>query len=135
MNDAIALLGYCLIAVFGIFLAAGFCGIPLDKKTLPQLIAFTVVTLAIQGLCSWFWGFTFTRWIYPVILHVPLMGFLALCFRKSWVTALVSVLFAYMCCQIPLLISLLSYLFTSKNLYHDILYILAVPAAYIFLNI
>lgn len=130
MSSVISLIGHGLIAIFGIFLSAGFCGVSVRKATLPKLLLATAVLLACQGLCYGFFGLKFTRWIYPLILHLPLVCYLALGYKKTWAVAAVGVLLAYLCCQIPRWIAAAMYLFTEDPLYRDILYGIAVPAVY-----
>lgn len=134
MNGVIAVIGHGMIAIFGIFLSVGFCGIPIRRNTLPKLLAFTAVMLVCQGLCYGFFGLKFTRWAYPLILHLPLTCYLALGYKKSWVVAAVSVFLAYLCCQIPRWFATAAHIFTDETLYHDILYTIAVPAVYGFLH-
>lgn len=134
MSDVIALVGHGLIAAFGIFLSAGFCGIPLRKDILPGLVLVTGLLLACQGVCYGLFGLEFTRWIYPLIQHLPLMCYLALGHKKSWAVAAVSVFLAYLCCQIPRWFATAVHIFTDEVLYRDILYAIAVPVVYGFLH-
>ena len=134
MNSIILVAGYGMIAIFGIFLSAGFCGIRFCKDTLPKLILFAIVILAVQGVCYYQVSLTFTKWSYPLLLHIPLACFLVVGYKKSWAVAATSVLLAYLCCQIPRWLASMAYLFSEKNLYYDILYIITIPAAYGFLN-
>ena len=134
MSDIIAVVGYGMVAIFGIFLSAGFCGVPIRKDTLPKLLLFTALTLVAQGLCYASFGLKFTLWAYPLLLHLPLVLFLALGHKKSWAQSAASVFLAYLCCQIPRWFSDVPYLFTENALYRNILYVIAVPVTYIFLH-
>ena len=130
MSGMIPVVGYGMIAVFGIFLSAGFCGIRFCKDSLPKLILFVIVILAVQGLCYYHFGLTFSRWSYPLLLHFPLACFLAVGYKKSWAVVAASVLLAYLCCQIPWWLAAFAYLFSENPLYHDVLYVIAIPTAY-----
>ena len=134
MNDLFALISYCLVAVFGIFLAVEFCGVRIWKEALPKLLIFTALSLAAQGLCYAGFGLDFTKQAYPLILHLPLVCFLVLGCKKSWTAAAVSVLLAYLCCQIPRWISSVTYLFSEDSLYYHILYVAVVPVVYALLR-
>jgi len=134
VSGIIAMIGYGMVAVFGIFLSAGFGGIPIRKDTLPRLLLFTVVTLTGQGFCYYYLGLKFTRWVYPLILHLPLLVFLAVGHKKRWAVSAASVFLAYLCCQIPRWLAAIAYLFSDNTLYHDLLYLIAVPTAYGFLH-
>lgn len=130
MREVFSLVCYGLVAFFGVFLSAGFSGISIRKPALGKLLLLTVVSLGIQGIVMGAWGLEFTRWIYPLIQHLPLALVLALVYKKSWATAVVSVLLAYLCCQIPRWIASAAYLFTQDDLYYHILYIVAICATF-----
>ena len=134
MRDILSLLGYVLIAFFGIFLSAGFSGLELRRKTLPGLLLFTAASLAVQAACLYFGDIRLVQWLYPLIVHFPLVLVLALGFKIAWPTAVVSVFLAYLCCQIPRCIASIAYLFAEDPLYFHIFYIPVVCAAYAVLH-
>lgn len=135
MRDIVAIIGYGLVALFGIFLSADFSGVRFRKDPLPRLLLFTGLVLAAQGLCFCFLGLKLTRWVYPLILHLPLVMFLAVGYKKPWPVAVASVFLAYLCCQIPQWIASATYLFSQDALFHDLLYIFAVSGTYVLLRL
>jgi len=134
VRAVISLICYGLVALFGIFLSAGFSGVDVRKHTVAKLLCFAAAALAIQGVCFAFWGLHFTKWVYPLILHLPLVLFLVAGCKRTWATAVTSVLLAYLCCQIPKWIADITYLFTEDSLYRDIVYILAISGTYALLH-
>lgn len=134
MRIGLSLIRYGLVAIYGIFLSAGFSGIDMRKDTVRKLAVFTAAALAVQLACFWCIGLEFTMWIYPLILHLPLVIFLAVGYKKPWVIATVSVFLAYLCCQVPKWVTDVTYLFTEDSLYHDILYVFVISSAYIVLH-
>ena len=135
MTELLQLLSYGLVAYFGVFLSADFSGVTLRKRALYQLLIFTAGSLVIQLICFRLWGFRVTQGIYPLLLHLPLVLFLALGFQKPWPVAAASVLFAYLCCQIPRWIASFTYLLSEDPLYYHILYISAIAATYVILHL
>ena len=134
MTAALSLICFGLVAIFGVFLSAGFSGVDIGKGAFRNLSLFTAASLIIQFFCFYFWGLKYTQWLYPVILHLPLMVVLAVGYKKTWPTAVVSVFLAYLCCQIPQWLASVTYLFSEDPLYHHILYVFSISATYIILH-
>lgn len=134
MSIVISLIRYGMVALFGIFLSAGFSGVDLQKGTVRKLLFFAAAALALQGFCFWYFGLKITMWIYPLILHIPLILFLSAGCKRSWSCATVGVFLAYLCCQIPRWIASVTYLFSDIGLFHDLVYLFAVTATYILLH-
>lgn len=134
MTEVLSLVGYGVVAVFGIFLAAGFAGICVKKSTARKLLLFAAASLAVQFVVYYFNGVQFTQRIYPLILHLPLVLVLTMGYRKSWAVSTVSVFLAYLCCQIPKWVSSITYLFTEEPLYYHVLYIAVVSVTYAVLH-
>ena len=134
MSGAISLLSYALVAAFGIFLSAGFSGVAVRRETFPRLALFTVGALAVQFLCFTFLGLKYTRWVYPLILHLPLAVFLAAGCKRPLAVAVVSIFLSYLCCQTPRWIAAITYVFTDAPVYHDLLHCFAICAVYMLLH-
>lgn len=134
MREILSLISYGLVTVFGIFLSASFSGIDFKKNSLSHLILFTVASISIQFLIFNLSGVKLTQQLYPLILHLPLALLLIIFFKKAWSVAVVSVLLAYLCCQIPRWIASITYLFNEDSLYYDILYVLSIVATYVILH-
>lgn len=130
MSMIISLLQYAMVALFGIFLSAIFCGVELKGDSILKLSIFSVVALVIQLIIFNQFGATTTKWLYPLILHLPLVLFLVLCFKKPLSMSLVSLFLAYLCCQIPRWLSDLVLLLCNSTLLRDIVYIFIICACF-----
>lgn len=105
MSLLLSLLNDLSVTLFGVVLSAAFCGLPLRKNLKAFLLSMAFFGL-LQGLVYYWWDAEFLRNIYPIIVHLPLMLILtALTRRPLWST--VSVLSAYLCCQLRRWIALL----------------------------
>lgn len=134
MREILNLLAFGLAAVFGVALSAAFSGADQKKGARWKLALFAILSLAVQGICWFAFGLDITKQIYPLIAHVPLVVFLAAGLHTPWVSSIVSVLAAYLCCQIPRWLADAVYLVSKDDLYRNILYILIVPAIYYLLR-
>lgn len=133
MTAVLELISYGLVAIFGILLSAGFSGVDLRKQNLYRLLAFTAASLVAQATFLYLGGLKITQQIYPLILHVPLALVLCVGYKKPWSGTVVSILIAYLCCQIPRWIASVTYLFSSDALYYHILYIPVISAIFVLL--
>lgn len=86
--------------LFGVYASAAFLGIRLNRKNNLTLLTFTCLTGTLFLLCYLLYGFSYTEQIYPLIIHLPLVLFLTLYYRYNAVISILSVLTAYLCCQI-----------------------------------
>lgn len=101
MITVISTLRYCLVLVFGVTVALLFCGVRSTRANRLATACFCAVLFFLQML---FWrtlGLRFTSKIYPLITHLPLILFLVLYFKRSWVMSISSVLAAFLCYQVP----------------------------------
>lgn len=106
MSLAISLLNDIAVSLFGSILAACFCG-ALDSRR--NRVAFWCCMVAIPLLQGWIyatWDAEFLRMIYPLIIHLPLILLLSILTKKPW-WSVVSVLIAYLCCQLRRWLALL----------------------------
>ena len=97
--DALSLCNLASVGIFGIVLSAAFCELEWTRQRKLLLAGCTVLMLALQGIVSLRWSTSFTRYLYPVITHLPLVILLVAMTRKVlW--SLIAVLTAYLCCQL-----------------------------------
>ena len=85
--------------MFGSFRAASFCG-ALDSRR--NRVVFWCCMVVIPLASGWIyatWDADFIRMIYPLIIHLPLILLMSALTKKPWWSA-VSVLTAYLCCQL-----------------------------------
>lgn len=96
----LALLHHGTTLLFGIYVSALFLGIRMTRKNIISLFIFACgVGLVYIPTYVWF-GADVTEQLYPLIIHLPLILFLHFYYKFKTVTCLLSVLTAYLCCQI-----------------------------------
>lgn len=92
---------YGLILLFGIAVSVRFSGAEQRSRNLLGSIGIFFLTLFAQIVCRQLVGLEHTKELYPFIVHLPLILFLVVFLKRSWLTAMSSVFSAYLCCQIP----------------------------------
>lgn len=106
MSGWISLLNGLAVSLFGSILSASFCG-ALDTKRNRHIFTGCMAALPLaQGLLGLVWPTEFLRQIYPLLVHLPLTLILILLTGKR-LLPVVSVLTAYLCCQLRRWLSLL----------------------------
>lgn len=103
----IHLINLISVGVFGMILSASFCDILwAPKKRLIMAGSMTAI-LMLQGLVYFSADLDTVEYIYPLITHLPLI--VVLCFlSKKCLWSVISVLTAYLCCQIRRWLALLA---------------------------
>lgn len=91
---------YGVILVFGVYLSASFLGIVMDRRNILILFGFSCVAGVLNLISFVLLGTDMTEKIYPLIIHLPLIIFLNLFYKARKISAVISVLVAYLCCQI-----------------------------------
>lgn len=88
-----------LVLIFGVILSVAFSDVRLHKKN----ILFALIFCVVLGLAQLVILRTFSEqlvWrLYPLIVHLPTILFIAFVFKKNFFTAIVSVLATYLLCQ------------------------------------
>lgn len=134
MANVIQITAYGFIAIFGIAISAAFCDADNSKGAFLKLLLFSIATIVAQVVCRYCFGFDFTREIYPLFVHLPLVLFLIAAFDIKPVAAFTSVITAYLCCQIPRFFASFVYFLTHNTMHQNIFYIILVPVTYYFLK-
>lgn len=134
MAVILGLINYGLVLLYGVFLTVAFSGGCTSKKERCAVAALSIIILAAQMTSYSLWGLAYTKKLYPLISHLPLFLMLVLIFKKPWGVALVSVLTAYFCCQLPRWIAALTLYLFGTNLAFEIGYILSLAPLYFFLQ-
>ncbi len=130
MITYIELIRFGFSLLFGVALSVCFAGIERSLKSNLAGGCFCVILLFVQSSCWWFFGMDLTSKLYPLITHLPLLLFLTIYFKRSWLISSVSVLTAYLCCQVPQWIGIIGGAVFGSNLGEYICYIAAVILAY-----
>lgn len=99
MSIWISLCNDAAVSIYGSVLSASFCNAVNTKKNRRLFWSFMAVILLFQGVVYSIWDAEFLRKCYPLIMHLPLVLVLyALTKKLLW--SVVSVLSAYLCCQL-----------------------------------
>lgn len=94
------------VGIFGMILSASFCDIFWTRKRMMIMMGSMAAVLACQGLIYFGINQNIVEYVYPLITHLPLV--LVLCFlKKKLLWPVVSVLVAYLCCQMRRWLALL----------------------------
>lgn len=107
MSLAISFFNALAVSLFGSVLSASFCGVLERRRN--RLIFWCCMALIpiLQGAVYQIWDVKLLRYIYPIIMHLPLLLVLRFLTGKLlW--PLVSILTAYLCCELRRWIALLS---------------------------
>lgn len=86
--------------LFGVYISAAFLGIRMNRKNIVTLLIFSLASGVIHVLSYTFLGISGTEKIYPFIVHLPLVLFLTLYYKCKFSLSVLSVLTAYLCCEI-----------------------------------
>ena len=99
MTTAVYLLNAASVGIFGIVLSAAFCDMEWTRQRRLFLAVCAVLMLALQAAFYLRWDGIMVKYAYPLITHLPLFLVLfGMTGRGIW--SLVSVLTAYLCCQL-----------------------------------
>ena len=104
--NVISLLNGIAVAIFGMILSASFCDIIWNRKKYIIMSGSMVILLAIQGIILYILEEGAVRYFYPVITHLPLIIILYI-LTKQHLWSVISVLTAYLCCQVRRWLALL----------------------------
>lgn len=94
------------VALFGIALSAAFCDIHWTKKNCIILAVGSAAMLLMQALITYKGGWMAMQEAYPLTTHLPLAIILSVLSGK-WLWPTISVLAAYLCCQLRRWVALL----------------------------
>lgn len=106
MSSWISILNGGAVSIFGSLLSASFCNV-LDTKRSRRIFSGCMVwILMLQGIATLFLESSLLQQIYPLIMHPPLLLVLYI-FTKKLFWSLISILSAYLCCQLRRWVALL----------------------------
>lgn len=133
MEVTLGAINYTLVLLYGVLLTVNFAGGCSSKKEWRKLAVFCVGVLTVQLICYALWGLANTKKLYPLISHLPLFLLLVFVLKKPWGVALVSVLTAYFCCQLPRWIGTIALYVFGTTLAYQTCYLLSITPLYFFL--
>ncbi len=102
----IQLINLTSVGVFGMVLSAAFCDILWTRKKVLVMSGGIAVILLFQGIVYFGINADIIEELYPLITHIPLTVLLCILYRKFLWPA-ISVLTAYLCCQVRRWLALL----------------------------
>lgn len=104
--NSIRIINFISVGFFGMVLSAAFCDIIWTRKKVFAMAGSVAVILLFQGVIYFVAGCDIMEELYPFVTHIPLTVTLCILSRKClWPT--ISVLTAYLCCQIRRWLALL----------------------------
>lgn len=95
-----------VVTLFGIVLSASFCDICWTKRNRIVLAAGTAAILLLQGAITFGASWDAMQELYPFTTHLPLAAVLGV-LSGDWLWPTISVLAAYLCCQLRRWVALL----------------------------
>jgi len=128
------ILNYCLVLIYGLLLSSHIAGGPKSKNEKRLISAACPLLLIIQGAFWLFFDNEITKMLYPLIIHLPLVIILVFALKKSLQVAAVSVFTAYLCCQLPRWVNLLTTHFSHSELLGEVSYTFSIVIFYLLLR-
>ena len=120
--------------LFGIFISAFFLGVKPIMKNFGKLLLFALVDVFFYWGINLFTGTAFANQLYPVLVHLPLILFLFLCYRYSLLSCCISVFSAYLCCQFSNWAGILAFSFYGLDWVYYLTRILTTCAVFYLLS-
>ena len=120
MNFWVSLLNGFAVSIFGSVLSASFCSNLTTRRSRCIFWACMALLLLLQGWVYVRWDAVFYRHIYPLVVHFPLVLLLYISTRRLlW--PVISVLTAYLCCQLRRWVALLAVaVFSGGDMMQDV---------------
>ncbi len=101
MTEIVNIFNFGLVLIFGLFLSVYISGSWETTKQRNYIIALCPALLLIQGIFMIVWDESVVEKLYPFITHLPIVLSLMFVLKKDADVSIVSVLTAYLCCQLP----------------------------------
>lgn len=109
LESILAVLHNATTLLFGVYISAAFLGVRMNRRNIFTLLIFSGA-VGIVYIAVYLWlGTEGTKQIYPLIVHLPLAVFLSCYYKYKPALSVLSVLTAYLCCQISKWVGLVAY--------------------------
>lgn len=131
--ETLELINYGLVTIYGFLLSIAFSGGYKDDRQKYISVCLLVIFIILQTPCRFIMGMEFTKKIYPLLVHLPLVLILVFGLKKSIGISVVSVCTAYSCCQFPRWVSGAVLAITSSGFASEISYTAAIIPIFVFL--
>lgn len=115
LENILSILHHATTLLFGVYISSAFLGIRMNRKNVLILFGFSSAVGMIYVLSFIRFGEVITTQIYPLIIHIPLIIFLSLFYKYKPVLSALSVLTAYLCCQISKWVGLVALDMTKQE--------------------
>lgn len=99
------LINLASVGIFGMILSAAFCDILWTRQKRLIMACAIAVMLLVQGIIYFRVSPEIVKYLYPLITHLPLAVLLGI-LSKKYLCSVISVLTAYLCCQLRRWLSL-----------------------------
>ncbi|SHI77142.1 sensor histidine kinase [Lutispora thermophila] len=126
IETVIGLVRFGFSLVFGVMVSVLLAGIESTRKNRFIIASICLFFLFIQLISWWTLGLDLTSKLYPIIVHVPMIMILSLYYKFPWHISVISILTAYLCCQVPRWIGFLAGAALRSKIADHIFYIVAV---------
>ena len=110
----LGMLNNSTLLLFGVFISAAVLSIPFHKKNILILLTFCIGVNSLHIVCYSFIGFNATKWLYPVITHIPSILLYSLYYKRKVLSGIFAIMSAYLCCQLSKWLSMLTLVLTGK---------------------
>lgn len=97
----IAFSRYLVALIFGSALAVKFAGMAGTRKNNLVFGGFILALFVIQLFCLKIFGMAVTLKLYPLISHLPVVLFIAVYLKRTWLISFTSMFVSFLCCQPP----------------------------------
>lgn len=101
--------------LFGIYISAFFLGVKRNRKNILALFLLFSCVGIVYIISFLILGMVVTDRLYAIIIHLPLILFLILYYKYPVISSCISVLSAYLCCQLSNWIGLLALAITGEQ--------------------
>lgn len=109
LESILAVLHNATTLLFGVYISAAFLGVRMNRHNVFTLLIFSSAVGIIYIAAYLGLGTEGTEKIYPLIIHLPLVLFLSRYYKYKPALSVLSVLTAYLCCQISKWVGLVAY--------------------------
>lgn len=131
--NILSMVNYALVFLFGAILSLLIAGGYKTWRPWAVFSALSVIFLALLT-CSWLvFGLDTTKRIYPLLIHLPLLLGLMIGLKRRFGIALVSICYAYLCCQLPRCGTVIIDAVTRSALAGQVAYTLIIAPIFFFL--
>ncbi|MDD3340189.1 MAG: ATP-binding protein [Lachnospiraceae bacterium] len=101
MTFLLDMIYFITVLLFGVAIGVCLSGVSINRRNFFTILCFCALDGLLQISILYFFGMDFSKKVYPISVHLPLILFLVFVLKRPVLNAVISVLSAYLCCQIP----------------------------------